>query len=154
MNVKKRAYSVALFYSVSAALRAEKILKEGGVECKLIPIPRHLSSDCGICVRFPAEEEAKVRMALEGRVEIQAIYRLWGGERMIEVDVRGFSCPIPVVRTKKAMEEHPGEEIIVLVETEVSKENVSRLAEIKGYSVEVEKTAGGEYRLRLRPRAE
>lgn len=77
---------------------------------------------------------------------------LMGGERMIEVDVRGFSCPIPVVRTKKAMEEHPGEEIVVLVETEVSKENVSRLAKIKGYSVEVEKAAGGEeYRLRLRP---
>ena len=28
---------------------------------------------------------------------------------MIEVDVRGFSCPIPVVRTKKAIEEHAKE---------------------------------------------
>ncbi|MCK4721832.1 MAG: sulfurtransferase TusA family protein, partial [Dehalococcoidia bacterium] len=28
---------------------------------------------------------------------------------MIEVDVRGFSCPIPVVKTKKAIEEHPDE---------------------------------------------
>lgn len=70
---------------------------------------------------------------------------------MIEVDVRGFSCPIPVVRTKKAMEEHPGEELTVLVETAVSKENVTRLAKSRGYSVQVEKTTGDEYRLKLVP---
>jgi TusA-related sulfurtransferase len=28
---------------------------------------------------------------------------------MVEVDVRGFSCPVPVVRTKKAMEQNPKE---------------------------------------------
>ncbi|MFC1992371.1 sulfurtransferase TusA family protein [Chloroflexota bacterium] len=57
---------------------------------------------------------------------------------MIEVDARGFSCPIPVVRTKKAIEENPKETITVLIETEVSKENVSRLAQSKGYSTEIE----------------
>ena len=70
---------------------------------------------------------------------------------MIEVDVRGFSCPIPVVRTKEAMEEHPGEPLTVLVETAVSKENVTRLAKSRGYSVQVEKTTGDEYRLKLVP---
>ncbi len=38
----------------------------------------------------------------------------------------------------------------MLVETEVSKENVSRLAESKGYSIEVEEAAD-EYRLVLTP---
>ena len=70
---------------------------------------------------------------------------------MIEVDVRGFSCPIPVVRTKKAMEEHPREPLTVLVETAVSKENVTRLAKSRGYSVQVEKATGDEYRLKLLP---
>lgn len=69
---------------------------------------------------------------------------------MIEVDVRGFSCPIPVVKTKQAMEENPQEVLTVLVETAVSKENVSRLAESKGYSVKATET-GGEYRLVLTP---
>lgn len=68
----------------------------------------------------------------------------------VEVDVRGFSCPIPVVRTKKAIEENPKEELTVLVETAVSRENVSRLAESQGYSVEVEESSG-EYRLVLTP---
>lgn len=69
---------------------------------------------------------------------------------MVEVDVRGFSCPIPVVRTKKAMEQNPNEVIAVLVEVEVSRENVLRLAESQGYSVETEEVSG-EYRLILTP---
>ena len=69
---------------------------------------------------------------------------------MTEVDVRGFSCPIPVVKTKKAMEENPKDVLVVLVETAVSKENVFRLAQSQGYSVEVEEISG-EYRLVLAP---
>ena len=69
---------------------------------------------------------------------------------MTEVDVRGFSCPIPVVKTKKAMEDNPGAVLTVLLETQVSKENVSRLAESRGYSVEEEEVSG-EYRLTLTP---
>ena len=69
---------------------------------------------------------------------------------MIAVDVRGFSCPIPVVKTKQFMEANPNEVLTVLVETGVSRENVSRLAEGKGYSVKAEET-GGEYRLTLTP---
>ncbi len=70
---------------------------------------------------------------------------------MIEIDVRGFSCPIPVVKTKKAIEENPGQPLTVLVETAVSKENVSRLAQSRQYSVETEKVAGDEYRVLLTP---
>ncbi|MBN1190905.1 MAG: sulfurtransferase TusA family protein [Dehalococcoidales bacterium] len=71
---------------------------------------------------------------------------------MIEVDVRGFSCPVPVVRTKKAIENNPGQVLNVLLETAVSRENVSRLAENQGYSVKVEEVSG-EYRLILTPPA-
>lgn len=69
---------------------------------------------------------------------------------MVEVDVRGFSCPIPVVHTKKAMEKNPEEVLTVLTETAVSKESVSRLAQSQGYSVKVEEVSG-EYRLTLTP---
>ena len=70
---------------------------------------------------------------------------------MVEVDARGLGCPIPVVKTKKAMETNPDEEIAVLVETATAKENVSRLAINRNYSVQVEETAGDEYRLLLTP---
>ena len=68
----------------------------------------------------------------------------------LEIDVRGLSCPIPVVKTKKAMEKSPAEVIVVLLETEVSKENVLRLAASHGYSSKVEQ-AGNEYKLILKP---
>ena len=70
---------------------------------------------------------------------------------MIEVDVRGFSCPIPVVRTKQAIKDHPKEDLTVLVESAVSKENVSRLAESEGYSARVEEVEDG-YKLHLSPK--
>ena len=69
---------------------------------------------------------------------------------MIEVDVRGFSCPVPIVRTKNAMEENPTEPLGVLVESAVSKENVSRLAGSRGYSVTVVDVEDG-FRLELSP---
>ena len=69
---------------------------------------------------------------------------------MIEVDVRGFSCPIPVVRTKKAIEGNPNQSVTVLVESAVSKENVSRLAQSKGYSIQVDEVEDG-FQLLLNP---
>ena len=69
---------------------------------------------------------------------------------MIEVDVRGYSCPIPVVNTKKAMKANPGKELTVLVESAVSKENVTRLAESEGYTAKIEETDDG-YKLSLKP---
>ena len=55
---------------------------------------------------------------------------------MIEIDARGLSCPIPVIRVKDAMEQNPGEDIVVLIESQETKENVMRLAEGKGMKVE------------------
>ena len=45
-------YYVILFKSVSYALKAEKILKAEKLPHKLIPVPKQISSDCGICLRF------------------------------------------------------------------------------------------------------
>jgi len=67
---------------------------------------------------------------------------------MIEVDARGLSCPIPVVKTQQALDRNPGEPVTVLVESQVSVENVSRLARSRGYSVKVEQVLDG-YRLQL-----
>jgi tRNA 2-thiouridine synthesizing protein A len=71
---------------------------------------------------------------------------------MIEVDARGFSCPIPVVRTKEAIDKNPKATLTVLVDNEISKENVSRLARSRGYSVQTE-TAEDGFCLKLNPLA-
>jgi hypothetical protein len=56
---------VILFPSVHFALRAEKLVKEKGISNKLIPVPRHLSSDCGVCLRIPWERKEEVLEVLE-----------------------------------------------------------------------------------------
>lgn len=70
---------------------------------------------------------------------------------MVEVDAKGLSCPIPVVKTKKAMEENPQATIAVLIDSNVAKENVTRLAESKKYSVKIEEAGTEEFKLLLTP---
>jgi hypothetical protein len=70
------SYGVVLFQSISGALRAEKLLIKEGIAYKLIPVPRHLSSDCGVCIRFFIEKEPQIRKALTGKVEIQSFCHL------------------------------------------------------------------------------
>ncbi len=65
----KPAYMVALFKSVHHVLASEKILKEKGIPHKLIPVPRIISSDCGVCIRFLPEYAEAVEKALKGRIE-------------------------------------------------------------------------------------
>ena len=66
-------WEVALFLSVHHALRAEKLLKKAEIPCKLIPVPRHLSTDCGVCLRFAPALRQRIEMVLVGRVEIDAV---------------------------------------------------------------------------------
>jgi len=69
-------WAVILFQSVSQAIRAEKLLGAAGIACKLIPVPRHLSSDCGVCLRFASPLHPQVEAALSGRVPFEAILPL------------------------------------------------------------------------------
>jgi hypothetical protein len=57
-------YTVILVYATSHALRAEKVLQADGISCKLIPVPRHLSSDCGVCIRVARSNQAAALQAL------------------------------------------------------------------------------------------
>lgn len=68
-------YNVVLFHSVSGALRAEKLLKAESLSIKVIPVPRQLSSDCGICIRFDQKDQPKVEEVLaRNQLEMQGIY--------------------------------------------------------------------------------
>ena len=69
-------YYVILLKSVSYALKAEKILKTEGIPHKLIPVPKQISSDCGICLRFESGFQDEIKAALAGKVEIEEIRKL------------------------------------------------------------------------------
>ncbi len=70
-------HSVVLFHSTSGALQAEKLAKKASLKVKLIPVPRHLSSDCGLCLRFESADVENLRAILDARrVEFEEICAL------------------------------------------------------------------------------
>ena len=70
-------YGVVLFYSTSGALRAEKLARRHGLEVRLIPVPRQLSSDCGMSLRFELARCQEIeRILAQAGVEWQRICKL------------------------------------------------------------------------------
>jgi selenium metabolism protein YedF len=59
------------------------------------------------------------------------------------VDCRGLACPQPVIQTKKAMAE--ADTVTTIVDNDIAKMNVSRMASKEGYAVEVEERDDGTY---------
>ncbi len=50
---------ILLFQSVHQVMKAEKVLKERGMAVDLIPVPREISSDCGVAIQVPLEVSEK-----------------------------------------------------------------------------------------------
>ncbi len=61
----KEEYTVLLAPTISHALKGESLLKKAGCSCKLIPVPRHLSSDCGVCLRIARAGKSVAQQILE-----------------------------------------------------------------------------------------
>ncbi len=57
----------------------------------------------------------------------------------IEVDARGQACPKPVIMTKKELDNINEGVITTIVDNEVAKENVLKLAKSAGYDYKVDK---------------
>ena len=71
----RKQYAVILLRSTSHAIKAEKALQATGLACKLIPVPRHISSDCGLCIRVRRDDGEQAVRALEAaQVEIRGIH--------------------------------------------------------------------------------
>ncbi|HOM29974.1 MAG TPA: sulfurtransferase TusA family protein [Deltaproteobacteria bacterium] len=66
------------------------------------------------------------------------------------VDARGLSCPQPVILTMEKIKELGTGEFTVLVDTDTSKENVSRAAASKGWEVKDIQPDGEGYRITLK----
>ena len=72
--MSSESYAVILVHSTSHAMRIEKLLGKRGITCKMIPVPRQISSDCGVCIRIPRAQVEAARETIEkARIEIQGI---------------------------------------------------------------------------------
>jgi hypothetical protein len=86
-------YLVATFPSVSHALRFEKTMASLQKPVKLIPVPRVISSSCGIAARLPREmASALAEVAESGAAELENVY-VFGGEGGKTTYIRNLPGP-------------------------------------------------------------
>jgi hypothetical protein len=63
---------LATFYTHYGAMRFHKHCQKEGMVAKMMPVPRELSSSCGVCVRF----EAACTPAAAGHEDMECCYRI------------------------------------------------------------------------------
>lgn len=67
---------------------------------------------------------------------------------MIQIDAREDACPLPVVKAKKAIADlHGAGQVEVLVDNEIAVQNLTKMAQQKGFGSAAEKRAEREYRV-------
>ncbi len=75
--------SVFLFSSIHHVMRAEKLLKGKGIKIDLIPVPREISSDCGVAIELSADsEEEALHLLGENKVSVLECYARGQGGRL------------------------------------------------------------------------
>ena len=70
---------------------------------------------------------------------------------MIQVNAMGDACPIPVVKTKNAVKElgEAGGVVETLVDNEISVQNLTKMANQKGYGVKSEKLGENQFKVTM-----
>jgi len=63
------------------------------------------------------------------------------------VDARGLSCPQPVLMTLDEIKRIDKGEIVVIVDSDTSRENVTRAASSQGWQIKEVQEAGEVYRM-------
>ncbi len=76
---------VAIFHSMHRVMKAEKLLKQAGKDILLIQVPRQLTSDCGLAIRFAQGMHAEIEALLtDAGLEIQELY-LWQQRKFVRL---------------------------------------------------------------------
>lgn len=75
---------ILIFRGTHQVMSAEKRLKGGGVPMRLIPVPRRLTSDCGLAIRINPEERERAREVLAAAKLLPVSAHLLRGEGVYE----------------------------------------------------------------------
>ncbi|HZJ84977.1 MAG TPA: sulfurtransferase TusA family protein [Syntrophomonadaceae bacterium] len=66
------------------------------------------------------------------------------------VDARGFSCPQPVIMTLNKIKKVKKGDIVIMVDTDTAKENVSRASKSRGWEVVEISPEDSDYKITIR----
>lgn len=80
---------IIILFSIHFVLKAEKALKEEGIEHDVVPVDRAISSDCGMAIEINCRAVDRVAGLLrEAGITIARIYRKTGKREFTEIDIR------------------------------------------------------------------
>jgi hypothetical protein len=65
---------ILLFENVHRVIQAEAFLKRAAIPCELVPTPKELSAECGMCIDIAAGDLERARAAL-GAIAVTAVDR-------------------------------------------------------------------------------
>ena len=75
------------FYSTHLALEFERILKSEDMYVKIMPVPRKISSSCGLAGKIEEEDLPKVKeICNENSIEFEEIYKVFNNSKK-EVEI-------------------------------------------------------------------
>lgn len=70
------------FHSVSDSLKFEKMLKKTGLDVQLVPVPREISSSCGVAAMFAPDAEQTIRDFIrDNGLEVSDIHMIEQAEK-------------------------------------------------------------------------
>ena len=71
----------AVLETIHSVIKGERILKRAGLRIDVIPVPREISSDCGMALEFSCQDRDRVeQLFAEEDVTVVGIYSLRRGQ--------------------------------------------------------------------------
>lgn len=68
-------FCIFTFSGTYRVLKAQRLLKSNGLDVDAIAAPRHISTECGICLRLRSADSDQARRIIEGAaIEINGVY--------------------------------------------------------------------------------
>ena len=72
----KKPSCLIILFSIHFVLKAEKLLLADNISIDVIPVPRDLSSDCGMAIKFSYDDIERVQGVLVGgRIAIAQMFK-------------------------------------------------------------------------------
>ncbi len=68
--------AIITFQSTHQVLKTEKLLHKEGVDFDIIPVPKQISSDCGMAIRIEMENKKRIESILEENTIVHKIYTI------------------------------------------------------------------------------
>lgn len=122
-------------------LKLASVIVEARIEARIWMLYTQTSdfeSLASIPASSPMNGSLCTKHIIQGGIKMSAI-----------VDARGLSCPQPVLLTINEIKKVKKGEIIILVDTDTSKENVSRAATSQGWTLKGVEPEGTGYRISI-----